>query len=217
MIKNFLGLKGFHLKRIIGKNPCDGSFCADGRVFDLKKNDQSGVFECSNVSQVLTVSQELLLINYTASNLTGTNSLLDSIFRIDGTAWPEVAAELRRFEDSTEWDVLIPLMRVCCTESAAEHCRRYVTALNENCPNVTQRARAKVTDMHGRWVRKLAYPTEWIHVRWFFALFSSFRSDHSSERWSRADLRELDVSTLSKVAVHILDGCYKDGNGNERN
>ncbi|XP_055354658.1 uncharacterized protein LOC129600227 [Paramacrobiotus metropolitanus] len=106
--------------------------------------------------------------------------------------------------------VVIPFLRFRCTETPGEHCRRFMSAVNDHCPEVNQGVYKKVTGVHVRWVRTLAYPEQWTGIRQFLQVFSGCSADGTAQRWDDADLRKINVAVLSRLALHMLDGYFAD-------
>ncbi|XP_055343092.1 uncharacterized protein LOC129591458 [Paramacrobiotus metropolitanus] len=219
-----LQAKGIRVPLLIVKNACDPKEKGEHglTLLELKpmssNNEQDYV--CSMLSQLMTVCQELLLINHTVRIPTGQHSPIMRLFGNDPLQWPDGI-------DGGQWfhvirddrygpngppallDIIIPLLRIPSTDTAAEQRQRFLSVLNDNCPAVTPRVRKKVKAVHARWVRKWTYPDRWTAIRVFLNLFSGFRSDDSPRSWDAVDLRKIDISMLSKLALTILDGYYK--------
>ncbi|XP_055354762.1 uncharacterized protein LOC129600301 [Paramacrobiotus metropolitanus] len=174
------------------------------------RNDQSGVWECHGLSEVMTVCDQLVLINFTAVNfITGAALQIFTYDTVTSLPWFE-RAFLRRDTYNRPFQVTIPRLRFRYGEAAAEGVRILLAAANDQCPAVSQRVLDKVTAMHARWVLTLAYPDQWTEIRTFLQMFSSLRPDDAPQRWTTMDLRHLDIAALSRVTFAALDGCFED-------
>ncbi|XP_055357248.1 uncharacterized protein LOC129602276 [Paramacrobiotus metropolitanus] len=208
-----LKLKAVRLPLIIIKNYGDAWQIGRLAFLSLTRNDQSGEFECRQLANLMPMCDQLLLVNYTASIPSAKNSLLTALhgFNVGVLTWLEDGHKIQGPEEtSAHLNVLIPFLRFRRTESTEEQCRRLVASVNENCPAVSPDVYAKVSGVHARWVRTLIYPGQWTGIRMFLDLFSSVRPDGQPQRWDEVDLRQIDVSLLSPLALHILDGYFAD-------
>ncbi|XP_055350251.1 uncharacterized protein LOC129596876 [Paramacrobiotus metropolitanus] len=112
--------------------------------------------------------------------------------------------------DAGRFDVTIPWLRFCCTETAAEKCQRFLAALNDSCPPVTQRVLNKVTAMHARWRQTLDTPYQRAGILGFLQMFNGVRGDGIPQCWDQIDLRQLDCTVLNKLTFAALDAYYKN-------
>ncbi|XP_055346292.1 uncharacterized protein LOC129593841 [Paramacrobiotus metropolitanus] len=179
-----LQIKTFRLPVIVLKDYADVAE-HEGQVFlDITRNAQTGHYECEQLSWLLSMS--------------------------GSTVWLESGGESeRRKMPAAHLNVLIPFLRFSCTETPAEQCRRFIAAVNDNCPAVGCDVYARVKRMHWRWVQTL-YPDEWTGIREFLTLFSSVRFDGQPQCWNGVDLKEMDVSLLSPLSLHMLDKYLAD-------
>ncbi|XP_055355894.1 uncharacterized protein LOC129601179 [Paramacrobiotus metropolitanus] len=177
--------------------------------------EETDQYECRALRQWMGACRQLLLVNYTAALPTGWHrSLLDKLFCYGAgdRTWLEDGhrAEEGEYERGAHLPISIPFLRFHCTENAAEQCRRFIASVNDHCPAVRQQMIEKVTGVLARWVQTLAYPNQWTGIRMFLNLFSSIGPDGSPQSWDNADLRQLNVAMLSRLAMHILDEYFKD-------
>ncbi|XP_055354646.1 uncharacterized protein LOC129600219 [Paramacrobiotus metropolitanus] len=169
-------------------------------------------YRCRVLSQWMGVCQQLLLINYTTSLPTGLHSLLDLLFGPDAskTTWEDGGDVAARWMERDTLTITIPFLRFHCTETGKEQRGRFIAAVNDHCPAVSQGITAKVTKMLARWVQTLVYPDQWTGICQFLILFSSVDPDGRPQRWDDVDLRQLDVTVLSRLAMHMLDEFFQD-------
>ncbi|XP_055331264.1 uncharacterized protein LOC129583495 isoform X2 [Paramacrobiotus metropolitanus] len=104
--------------------------------------------------------------------------------------------------------IRIPRLLLKCSDGKLHMASRFMCALNDNFPPVTADMLTKVTTVHDRWVRSLAYPDDWQAIRNFLRLFSGFQPDGRPQMWNDVDLRLLDITKLSKMAVYGIDELF---------
>ncbi|XP_055353427.1 uncharacterized protein LOC129599262 [Paramacrobiotus metropolitanus] len=206
-IKILLKTKSICLPRIIILNGSDAARTSSFSLLALNRNNDTGEYECHALSKLMKVCEELLLINYNASE--AINGSAFSILCKDQAHMMLRERDLIRLRDYVRPDVIIPFLRFRSTETAAEQCRRFLAAANDNCPPITQHVREKVTAIHARWLRTFKYPEEWSRIPIFLEIFNSFGPDENRVRWDTMDLRQLDISALSRVTFAALDGCLQ--------
>ncbi|XP_055331724.1 uncharacterized protein LOC129583783 [Paramacrobiotus metropolitanus] len=160
----------------------------------------------ASLCSLWAVCKELVLVSYTASHPANNPTVLVTLID-NAAAWLKVTF---RGHSEQSPSVCIPHLHFRSTDNPNELSRRFLTAVNDHCPEVAQHVYAKVTALHARWKETLAYPDEWVAFRSFLKIFSSFNPHHTSTWWEEADLRELDVFVLSRFALHFLDGCHTD-------
>ncbi|XP_055354769.1 uncharacterized protein LOC129600307 [Paramacrobiotus metropolitanus] len=204
-----LKLKAVRLPLLIVKNGGDVAEDRTQCFLSITRNAQ-GQFGCQQLAWLGSVCDELLLINYTASIPSACNSLLTTLFYHVDHTWLDDGHMMRRQDESAHLNVVIPFLRFRRTETPAEQCRRFVASVNERCPAVSPEVYAKVKGVHARWVQTLCYPFQWTGIRMFLDLFSCARPGSHPQRWTGVDLRQLDVTMLSPLALHILDGYFAD-------
>ncbi|XP_055332534.1 uncharacterized protein LOC129584399 [Paramacrobiotus metropolitanus] len=110
--------------------------------------------------------------------------------------------------DIDKLQISIPRLVLKCSEGRMRMTSRFMCAVNENFPPVTPDMLAKVTAVHARWVRNLEYPDEWQTIRMYLLVFSGFHADGSPRYWWKMDLRLLNVSTLSKLAIYGINEIF---------
>ncbi|XP_055337897.1 uncharacterized protein LOC129587945 [Paramacrobiotus metropolitanus] len=91
--------------------------------------------------------------------------------------------------DIDKLQISIPRLLVRCSERRTHATPRVMQALSDYCPPVTEEMLAKVTAVHARWVRTLAYPEEWQAIRQYLVVFSGFHADGTLHMWDTVDLR----------------------------
>ncbi|XP_055347112.1 uncharacterized protein LOC129594440 isoform X2 [Paramacrobiotus metropolitanus] len=101
--------------------------------------------------------------------------------------------------------------RVVCRwgDGYAEVKRLITWALDRPLPPVSAEGYSHVAAVHARWCSTLAYPQEWKPIRYFLNKFSGFHPDGSPHAWDHVDLRNLDLSQLSKLALWGIYGMFK--------
>ncbi|XP_055333990.1 uncharacterized protein LOC129585368 [Paramacrobiotus metropolitanus] len=208
MLRAVLRAKNIRVQTIIAKDGCD-YYCAPIIAFlglRPKSNNDFTSYRCHTLGYLWALCNALILVNYSASHPADNTVLLLELFE-NAHVWLR-DVNFGGSRQCSELGVDIPYLHFRSTDTADEQSRRLMTAVNDNCPAVTPEVYAKVTAMHAHWRETLAYPDapEWGAVRAFCKLFSSFGPDHTSSWWDGADLRELDVSALSRCALHFLDG-----------
>ncbi|XP_055352123.1 uncharacterized protein LOC129598310 [Paramacrobiotus metropolitanus] len=104
--------------------------------------------------------------------------------------------------------ITIPKLLLPCSRKM-RMTSRFMCALNDNFPPVTPDMLAKVTAVHARWLRTLTYPEDWQRIRDYLLLYSGFRSDGSPTVWDGIDLRRMDVSTWSKMAIYGINEVFR--------
>ncbi|XP_055348490.1 uncharacterized protein LOC129595490 [Paramacrobiotus metropolitanus] len=104
--------------------------------------------------------------------------------------------------------IRIPRLFLKCSDGKMHMASRFMSAFNDNFAPVTEEMLLKVTIVHARWVRTLTYPDDWQPIRNFIQLFSGFHPDGTPQIWNDVDLRVLDVSKLSKMAVYGIDELF---------
>ncbi|XP_055342037.1 uncharacterized protein LOC129590710 isoform X2 [Paramacrobiotus metropolitanus] len=104
----------------------------------------------------------------------------------------------------------IKLARVVlnCRDGQPQMVSRFMWAVNENFPPVTDEMRAKVKAVYSRWARDLLHPSEWETVRSYLLLFSGFRSDGTPRSWVDVDLVQVDTAELSKMALYGINEVF---------
>ncbi|XP_055342244.1 uncharacterized protein LOC129590843 isoform X2 [Paramacrobiotus metropolitanus] len=105
--------------------------------------------------------------------------------------------------------ITIPKLLLPCSEGKLRMTSRVMCALNDNFPLVTEEMLIKVTAVHARWLRTLVYPEDWRTIRHYLMLFSGFHSDGSPKEWDEVDLRVVDVSTWSKLAIYGINEMFR--------
>ncbi|XP_055354656.1 uncharacterized protein LOC129600225 [Paramacrobiotus metropolitanus] len=198
----------------------DGGDCPESVspvLMDIRdEGEEAPRYECRAQRQWMEVCQQLLFVNYTAAIPTGLHhkSILDALFYYGAAdrTWLEDGHRVERgmHEQGAHLQIHIPVLRFHCTESAAEQCRRFIVAVNDNCPPVSQQMMEKVTGVLARWVQTLAYPGQWTGIRRFLNLFSNIGLNDHPQSWDDVDLRQLNVAVLSRLAMHILDEFFQD-------
>ncbi|XP_055353462.1 uncharacterized protein LOC129599277 isoform X2 [Paramacrobiotus metropolitanus] len=168
------------------------------------------------------VCQAIVLFNWTVGDLFGPT--MHYAFECKQYGPQELAAnplhaneqELMRhltFEsremDIDKLQISIPRLLMRCSEGRTRMAARFMHALNENFPPVTGEMLAKVTAVHARWVRTLDYPEQWESIRNYICLFSGFHPDGALQMWDNVDLRLLDVSELSKLAIYGINELFR--------
>ncbi|XP_055355390.1 uncharacterized protein LOC129600812 isoform X2 [Paramacrobiotus metropolitanus] len=103
----------------------------------------------------------------------------------------------------------IPRLFLMCSDGELHMTSRFMHAVNNNFPPVTAEMLAKVTSVHARWVRTLTYPDEWHSMRNYCFLFSGFDANGMPQTWDKADLRLVDVQTLSRMAIHGINEVFR--------
>ncbi|XP_055350280.1 uncharacterized protein LOC129596903 [Paramacrobiotus metropolitanus] len=209
-IRGVLESKGIRLPLLIVKNGYESPRPWYSSFFWLRLNEDSEQFECSYLPRWMSVCEKLVLLNYTTCDDTGTNSKLLVLFYECGLTWPDGENAFMRDDDEGQLDIVIPFVRFRGTETAAEHCRRFIAAVSSSCPAVTEEIKEKITAVHARWLQTLAYPEQWAGIRGFFQMYNGFRHDGSRQRWDQVDLRQLDMSLLNHLTFAALDFYYKD-------
>ncbi|XP_055345088.1 uncharacterized protein LOC129592954 [Paramacrobiotus metropolitanus] len=208
LLRDILAGKGLRVPLLIVRNGLDSMKEAGDSFLALKWNyDKGENCRCGMVFSLMDVCQQLILLNYTASDRNGNESRVNMFHTAPNLPWPEHEPGIARGDADGQLDVVIPVVRFRSTETEAEHCRRFLAAVTTRCPAVTKRMRKKVAKAHARWVEMLVYPDEWSDIRRFLQLFSD---PAETKQWDEVDLRKLDVAALSKLTVHLLDGYYKD-------
>ncbi|XP_055352638.1 uncharacterized protein LOC129598662 [Paramacrobiotus metropolitanus] len=108
-----------------------------------------------------------------------------------------------------ELQISIPKLFLPCSEKEMHMTSRFMCALNDNFPPVTEDMLAKVTAIHARWLRNLTYPKDWQSIRNYLLLFSGFNSDGRPKVWDEVDLRVVDVSAWSKMAIFGINEVFR--------
>ncbi|XP_055350158.1 uncharacterized protein LOC129596810 isoform X2 [Paramacrobiotus metropolitanus] len=209
-----LAAKGIRVCRIIVKNGYDVAAYPMQPVVFVTIRQEMLEMNQATWDEVMSVCDELVLINYMASQAI-TESANQLLYECTGGDRP-VPEMLRpeRKRSFVDLGVTIPVLRFrsgipSCREEAAEECRRFLVAANDSCPAVSQHVLQKVTALHARWVETLEYH-EWNGIRKFLTLLNSLRPTDTPRPWETMDLRQLDVSTLNNLTFAALHGCYKD-------
>ncbi|XP_055353579.1 uncharacterized protein LOC129599380 [Paramacrobiotus metropolitanus] len=206
LIDDILTAKGLKLPLFIAKNGYDCVHRSCTSFLYLQWNGAEN-YSCCTVEWLMRVCQHLVLLNYTASDRKGDESHVNMFRTAFDSPWPEFDAEIVRYKSDAQLNVVIPVLRFRSTEAAAERRQRFLATVNKHCPVVSQQVYEKVAAAHARWVETLVYPDEWSDIRRFLQLFSD---PPEAQQWEEVDLKELDVATLSRLALHLLDGYYKD-------
>ncbi|XP_055340941.1 uncharacterized protein LOC129590011 [Paramacrobiotus metropolitanus] len=105
--------------------------------------------------------------------------------------------------------ITIPRLLLRCDDSEMHMTSRVMHALSDNFPPVTADMIEKVRAVYARWVRTLSYPDDWQPIRYFLLLFSPFELDGRPQRWSKVDLRLVDVSTISRTAIYGIYAVFQ--------
>ncbi|XP_055348762.1 uncharacterized protein LOC129595706 [Paramacrobiotus metropolitanus] len=206
---NVLAARGVRLPLIMVKNGRDAAFGASC-FLGIDRNPRSGAWECSGLAKLTMVCEQLVLVNMATETL------------ITGAAYKILAlsdlpdqerALMRKYgsvDDNIRYPVTIPRLHFRSEDTSAERIRILLAAANDQFPAVSQRVYDKVSALHGRWVRTLAYPDQWNGIRVFLQLFNSLRPDDTPQRWDTMDLRQVDVAALTPVTFAALNGLYRD-------
>ncbi|XP_055348761.1 uncharacterized protein LOC129595705 [Paramacrobiotus metropolitanus] len=207
-ISNVLAAMGVRLPVIMVKNGRESAFW--GSCFlCIDCNFHSGTWECKGLAKLMTVCEQLVLVNIATDTLvTGTAYKMLTISDL-----PVEKALMRQYgslSNNALCPVTIPRLRFRSVDTSAEQIRILLAAANDQCPAVSQRVYDKVAAVHARWVRSLAYPGQWNGIRVFLQLFNSLRPDDTPQRWDTMDLRLLDVAALTPITFAALNGLYRD-------
>ncbi|XP_055355582.1 uncharacterized protein LOC129600930 isoform X2 [Paramacrobiotus metropolitanus] len=108
-----------------------------------------------------------------------------------------------------ELQITIPQLLLPCSDGKMHMTSRFMCALNDRFPPVTPEMLAKVTAVHARWQRTLDYPADWHTIRNYLLLYSGFHPDGRPKFWDDVDLRYVDVSTWSKMAVYGINELFR--------
>ncbi|XP_055348176.1 uncharacterized protein LOC129595262 [Paramacrobiotus metropolitanus] len=217
-VKTVLAAKGIRLSLIIVKNGFDvttkwaAMFLAiDGHKAGKNVDGQ----RMSALSDVMSVCDKLVLINYMASKSVS-ESAENLIFFFDDQdeIVPKAltSAGWRTHFVFVDLGENIPYLRFRREETATEQYLRFLRAAKDNCPPVSLYLQQKAATMYARWVNIVEYPYGWIGIRKFLKLFNSLHPDDNAQPWDTMDLRHLDVSILNNLTVAALHGCF-DGSG----
>ncbi|XP_055331585.1 uncharacterized protein LOC129583688 [Paramacrobiotus metropolitanus] len=209
-VKKILQSKGIRLQRIISKKGIDPLIKPGSALLGLYNQQNDNNYECRALSALTTVCEEILLIDYTASDPRFLKLLVICLFNHTGAPWPTNLTHEGDSIGHSQPNVAIPFLRCSSTETAVERRRRFLAVVNDNCVAVNEEDYAKVTALHAGWLQTLAYPEEWTGIRMFLQLFCPFSTTDSAVCWDAVDLRELDVSSLNRLAIHILVACCED-------
>ncbi|XP_055343493.1 uncharacterized protein LOC129591738 [Paramacrobiotus metropolitanus] len=208
-VRRLLHAESRHLPLIIVKNGRDVIDVARTKAFLVfQRNDLNGQLECDELAGMMTVCDELMLINFTASEAIQ-GSACAILWADDGVPQPDV--ELDHIRDSPDrLEIIIPMVRFHSTQTAAEQARILLATADAHCPAASQRVLQKVTAIHARWMLTLVYPEQWSVIRDFLKLFNCLGPDDDPQRWDTMDLRQLDIPSLTNVTFVALDACFKD-------
>ncbi|XP_055350259.1 uncharacterized protein LOC129596885 [Paramacrobiotus metropolitanus] len=208
-INTFAQAKKIRLPRLIVKN-CRYSETSPLHSFlAIKHCSHANRFECASLSQLMSVCDQLMLINFDASSaLVGSAEL--TLLTGDETNLPEFERAFWREFPPDDFRICIPFLQFKSTETPAEQCRMLLAAANDRCPIVSPRVNRKVAAIHARWVHRLNYPEQWARIRIFLKLFNCLRLNDNVQRWDALDLRELNIGLLTNVTYAVLNACYED-------
>ncbi|XP_055339196.1 uncharacterized protein LOC129588828 [Paramacrobiotus metropolitanus] len=207
MIQAVISAQGLRLPWLLVQNG-GGSFLRDPNVSFLSicHGPPNGALQCLNVSEVLTVCEQLVLMDYDVSA-----ALIGSVVNIMhcGHEWEVFDREsgfMRRNWASCS-PVVIPRLQFRHTETSADQLRGFLAAVDEQCPAVSREVRKKITAVYARWMKD--YPGQWGGMRMFLQLFNCLRADDIPQRWQGMDLRQLQAASLTKVTFAALNACYR--------
>ncbi|XP_055350203.1 uncharacterized protein LOC129596852 [Paramacrobiotus metropolitanus] len=105
--------------------------------------------------------------------------------------------------------ITIPRLLLRCDDDKMHIASRFMYALNDNFPAVTEEMLAKVTAVYARWVRTLDYPGDWQPIRSYLLMFSPFEPDGRPKTWAKVDMRLVDVRILSRMAIYGIDALFR--------
>ncbi|XP_055356912.1 uncharacterized protein LOC129602009 isoform X2 [Paramacrobiotus metropolitanus] len=105
--------------------------------------------------------------------------------------------------------ITIPKVILPCRDGKMHMTSRFMCVLNDNFPPVTQDMVVKVTAVRARWLRTLTYPQDWQSIRSYLLIFSGFHSDGRPKVWDDIDLRCVDLSTWSKLAIYGITEVFR--------
>ncbi|XP_055356569.1 uncharacterized protein LOC129601723 [Paramacrobiotus metropolitanus] len=105
--------------------------------------------------------------------------------------------------------ITIPRKLLRCDDDDMDMTSRIMCALNDNFPPVTEEMLERVTAVYARWLRTLNYPDDWQPIRNYLLLFSPFEPDGQPKSWEGVDLRAVDVTTLSRMAIYGIDALFQ--------
>ncbi|XP_055339002.1 uncharacterized protein LOC129588685 [Paramacrobiotus metropolitanus] len=105
--------------------------------------------------------------------------------------------------------ITIPKVILPCRDGKMHMTSRFMCALNDNFPPITQDMLVKVTAVRARWLRTLTYPQDWQSIRNYLVIFSGFHSDGRPKAWDDIDLRCVDLSTWSKLAIYGISEVFR--------
>ncbi|XP_055345421.1 uncharacterized protein LOC129593230 [Paramacrobiotus metropolitanus] len=195
--------KGIRIPVMILRN------CASRRAELIKNTATSGNYECRNFSKLMAVCERLLIVHHNFS-------FAEAFFRrpILCSGEPQMIPEPEKAfvrpycPDKPGRVVRVNRLLLRSADSVDQHVRLLLLAANNACLLVSQCVIDKITYVHQRWRQTLAYPEDWVAVRNFLNLFSGFLSDGTPQRWDALDLRELDISALSKITLAAIDEIF---------
>ncbi|XP_055341992.1 uncharacterized protein LOC129590673 isoform X2 [Paramacrobiotus metropolitanus] len=97
--------------------------------------------------------------------------------------------------------IAIPQVVLDCSQDEENMVSQFMWTLDNNFPPTADGIYVKVQKVHARWVETLSYPHEWNNIRAFLSVFSGFHADGTIKVWKDIDLRLVDVSQLSRMAL----------------
>ncbi|XP_055343572.1 uncharacterized protein LOC129591788 [Paramacrobiotus metropolitanus] len=206
--------KGIRLRKIIAANGYDEADWSAVPFLSLPVAEGKGMFTTHALTTLLSVCDELVLVNYMASPSICSSARL---LLFDCTGWHPPLEKLMRDESEQHLGdvvVVIPQLRFRRGERVAEQLRRFVAAAADSCPAVGPQVQKKVAAVYERWVKEVKKDRKWIKgIRQFFKQMDIPRPSGDPLQWDAMyaqRLRQLDVSTLNNLTLAALHGCYQD-------
>ncbi|XP_055349960.1 uncharacterized protein LOC129596651 [Paramacrobiotus metropolitanus] len=170
-----------------------------------------GVWRCVHLAELGPVCHRLALLNYTVDDMATVSNMI-TLFPLN---FPRTEAGFTcgvyHPASNRKTPVEIFYLVLQSADGEAGMLRQFLLAAEESCPPLDPTTYDRVRVIHRRWVDNLQYPDQWYCIRRFLQLYSSFRPDGSEHDWTDVDLRLLDVSSLTQLAVSAIDGHF-DGN-----
>ncbi|XP_055354135.1 uncharacterized protein LOC129599830 [Paramacrobiotus metropolitanus] len=163
------------------------------------------LWKCSILTTLSTVCRHLVLRNFTVRDFT---HYMKSRFMYSEFPRDRVPLHCRR-----EMPLTIPYLILHSSDGDGGIFRKFLLAAEMNHPPIGATVYDSVRSIHRRWVDNLAYPNEWRAIRHLLQLYCGFLLDGSDRGWVDVDLRQVDVSTLTKYQSRLR--FWLDDNNNQ--
>ncbi|XP_055350243.1 uncharacterized protein LOC129596870 [Paramacrobiotus metropolitanus] len=206
-LTDLLTVMGIKLPLLVLKNSVITQCASVPYLPDKLRRKHGATFQ---IGLLRNICERILLYNCTVAKVFGPP--MYDVFVSNGMGFVPLPAherEAMRFVAQTYdymldidgLQITIPRLHFSCDKGWEHMASRFMWALDNNNPPITDDVYAKVAAVHTRWVDTLAYPEQWETVRSFLCMFSGFDMDGTPRQWDQVDLRDVNVKQFSRMVL----------------